>query len=189
MNLELSVSEAMSTPVATVTLETTAYDVANILKDKGIGCLVVVNESKKPVGIVTERDLALGVVSRNLKSKEVLVREIVSSKLISISPKSTLMDAARKMDAENVKRLPVIEGDELLGIVTVSDITKVSPELFNIMVETTEIHSGDYGYPKEEVIEGICEICGSPNSVNYINGRYICKNCNEDSEGDEEEEY
>ena len=74
---------------------------ANILKDKGIGCLVVVNESKKPVGIVTERDLALGVVSRNLKSKEVLVREIVSSKLISISPKSTLMDAARKMDRNN----------------------------------------------------------------------------------------
>ncbi|MBA2847148.1 CBS domain-containing protein [Methanococcus maripaludis] len=186
MNLELSVTEAMSTPVATVTLDTTAYDVANILKDKGIGCLVVLNDAGKPVGIITERDLALGVVSRNLKSKEVIVEEISSSKLIAIAPKSTLMDAARKMDTENVKRLPVIDGDELLGIVTVSDITKLSPELFSIMVETNEIHNSEYPYSKNEEIEGICEICGSTDRVNYINGRYICKNCNEDSEGEEE---
>jgi signal-transduction protein with cAMP-binding, CBS, and nucleotidyltransferase domain len=97
------------------------------------------------------------------------------------------MDAARKMDAENVKRLPIIDGEELLGIVTVSDITKVSPELFNIMVETTEIHSSDYDYAKKEIIEGICELCGSQDSINYINGKYICKNCREDSEEDEDE--
>ena len=87
-------------------MDTTAYDVANILKEKGIGCLVVLNDAGKPVSIITERDLALGVASRNLKSKEVIVEEIASSKLISIAPKSTLMDAARKMDLENVKRLP-----------------------------------------------------------------------------------
>ena len=186
MEINVSVSEAMSSPVETVNLNTTAYDAANILKTKGIGCLVVVNDLMKPVGLITEKDLVLKIVARNLKSKEVLVKEIVSPKLIYISPRATLMDAAKIMAEKNIKRLPVIENDELLGIITVSDITTISPKLFDIKVEVSNIRGeGDYQTiisKEEEYTEGICEICGSQGRVRYIDGRYVCDNCVDEEE-------
>ncbi|MBP2144034.1 CBS domain-containing protein [Methanococcus voltae] len=191
MNLEVSVTEAMSAPVKTVGLDTTLYEVANTLKEHGIGCLIALNDLQKPVGIITEKDLVLNVVARNLKSKEITVREIISSKkLISISPRSTVMDAAKKMDELTVKRLPVIDGDKLLGIITVSDITKVSPELFNLLLEASIIHTNEneYDFVKKEEMNGICEVCGAQDSVNFVNGKYVCRNCLESGFQSKEEE-
>jgi CBS domain-containing protein len=184
MEINVSVSEAMSSPVETVNLNTTCYDAANILRTKGIGCLIVVNDLLKPVGIITERDLVLKIVARNLKSKEVLIKDIVSPKLICISPKATLMDAAKIMAEKNIKRLPVIENDKLLGIITVSDITTISPKLFDIMIEVSNIRGEEEYQPpmgkEEEYTEGICEICGSQGRVRYVDGRYVCDNCLEE---------
>ncbi|AEH06847.1 CBS domain-containing protein [Methanothermococcus okinawensis] len=187
MELNISVSEAMSSPVETVNLNATAYDAANILKTKGIGCLVVVNDLMKPVGLITERDFVLKIVARNLKSKEVLVKDIASTKLIYVSPKATLMDAAKIMAEKKIKRLPVIENDELLGIITVSDITSISPKLFDIIVEFSNIKGAGNTYQanttnEDEYIEGICEVCGAQGRVRYINGRYICDNCLDEEE-------
>ncbi|MCS3901532.1 CBS domain-containing protein [Methanococcus voltae] len=191
MNLEVSVTEAMSAPVKTVKLDTTLYEVANTLKEHGIGCLIALNDLEKPVGIITEKDLVLNVVARNLKSKEITVRDIISSKkLISISPRSTVMDAAKKMDELTVKRLPVIDGDKLFGIITVSDITKVSPELFNLLLEASIIHENEneYDFVKKDEINGICEICGAQDSVNCINGKYICRHCMDSGYSSKEED-
>lgn len=179
MDLNVSVGEVMSSPVETVRLSTTCYDAANILKNKNIGCVVVVDDLLKPVGIITERDLVLKIVAKNLKSKEVLVGDIVVKKLISISPKSTLMDAAKLMSEKNIKRLPVIEGEELLGIITVSDIAKISPDLFDIMAEWIKINEKEdiNGTVEGDYVNGICEVCGSEGKVRYIEGKYICDNC------------
>ncbi|MBW9222378.1 CBS domain-containing protein [Methanothermococcus sp. SCGC AD-155-C09] len=181
MEFNIGVSEVMSTPVETVKLDATAYDAANILKTKKIGCVVVVaDDSMKPVGLITEKDLVLKIVARNLKSKEVLIKDIVSPKLISISPKATIMDAAKLMAKKNIKRLPVIENDELLGIITVSDIVTISPKLFDIMMEASSIKGDeDYmDYPMDyEYLYGICETCGSQGRVRYIDGKYVCDNC------------
>ncbi len=184
MDINVSVSEAMSSPVETVNLNTTCYDAANILKTKGIGCLIVVNDLLKPVGIITEKDLVLKIVAKNLKSKEVLIKEVVNQKLISISPRATLMDAAKMMAEKNIKRLPVIEDDKLLGIITVSDITSISPKLFDIMVEYSNIQGEDKYQTntcdEDEYTEGICEICGNQGRVRYVDGRYICDTCLEE---------
>ncbi|WP_245527630.1 CBS domain-containing protein [Methanotorris igneus] len=176
MEVNMVVSDAMSTPVITVDTNTTVYDVANIMKEKKIGCVVVVEKDSKPLGIVTERDLVINIVAKNLKPKDVLVKDIMTTKLITISPNATLMDAARKMAEKNIKRLPVVEGDKLLGIITVSDITKISPKIFEIMYEMSKI-GGELPYRGDEYIEGICEVCGSQGSVRLVNGRYICDNC------------
>lgn len=184
MDVNITIKEAMSTPVETVNLNTSVYEAANILKNKGIGCLIVVNDLLKPVGIITERDMVAKVVARNLKSKEVLVKEVVSPKLITISPKATLMDAAKTMAEKNIKRLPVIENEELLGIITVSDIASVSPELFDIMIEASRIEDKSYPYSAKpyENIDGICEICGSQGNVRFVNGKYLCDNCIDEGE-------
>jgi CBS domain-containing protein len=176
MEVNMFVSDAMSTPVITVDVDTTVYDVANIMKDNNIGCVVVVEKDSKPLGIVTERDLVINIVAKNLKPKDVLVRDIMSTKLVTISPTATLMDAAKKMAEKNVKRLPVVEGEKLLGIITVSDIAKISPKIFEIMYEISKM-SVEVPYRGDEYIEGICEVCGSQGPVRLINGRYVCDNC------------
>jgi len=177
MEFDITVSEVMSTPVETIKLNATAYDAANILKNKKIGCLVVVNDGMEPVGLITEKDLVQKVVAKNLKSKEVLIKDIVSPKLISISPKATVIEAAKLMAKKNIKRLPVIENGKLLGIITVSDITSVSPKIFEIMIEVSKIRDEE-DYPKDqESIYGVCEVCGSQGRLRYVNGRYVCENC------------
>jgi len=177
MEFDISVSEVMSSPVETVKLNATAYDAANILKNKEIGCLVVVDDTMEPVGLITEKDLVNKVVARNLKSKEVLIKDIVSPKLISISPKATIIEAAKLMARKNIKRLPVIEKGKLLGIITVSDIVSVSPKIFEIMVEVSKIRDEEE-YPKEQgYIYGVCEGCGNQGRLKYVNGRYLCESC------------
>ncbi|WP_172456339.1 CBS domain-containing protein [Methanofervidicoccus sp. A16] len=177
MEFDITVSEVMSTPVETVKLNATAYDAANILKNKKIGGLVVVDDSMEPVGLITEKDLVHKVVARNLKSKEVLIKDIVSPKLISISPKATIIEAAKLMAKKNIKRLPVVENGKLLGIITVSDIVSVSPKIFEIMIEVSKIKDRE-DYPREqESIYGVCEVCGNQGRLRYINGKYVCENC------------
>ena len=183
MEINLRVSEVMNTPVETVSLDATCYEVANILKAKDIGALTIVDNLSKPVGIITETDMLKNIVAKNLKSKDVLVKEIASLKLISISPNGSIMDAAELMAKKNIKRLPVIENDELLGIITVSDIIGISPKLFEIMKEASKMEEtyedtanyiSDY---EESTTEGICEICGYHGNVHYIDGQYICDDC------------
>lgn len=183
MEINLRVSEVMNTPVETVSLDATCYEVANILKAKDIGALTIVDNLSKPVGIITETDMLKNIVAKNLKSKDVLVKEIASLKLISILPNGSIMDAAELMAKKNIKRLPVIENDELLGIITVSDIISISPKLFEIMKEASKMEEtyedtanyiSDY---EESTTEGICEICGYHGNVHYIDGQYICDDC------------
>ncbi|ABR56215.1 CBS domain-containing protein [Methanococcus aeolicus] len=185
MEINLRVSEVMNTPVETVSLDATCYEVANILKVKDIGALTIVGGMSKPVGIITETDMLKNIVAKNLRSKDVLVKEIASLKLISISPNDSIMDAAELMAKKNIKRLPVIENDELLGIITVSDIISISPKLFEIMKEASKIEdtydeADNYVNTYEETTtttEGICEVCGYHGNVHYINGQYICDDC------------
>ncbi len=180
------VSEVMNTPVETVSLNATCYDVANILKERDIGAITVVDDKLKPVGIITETDMLKNIVAKNLKSKDVLVKEIATLKLISIEPNKNIMEAAELMAKKNIKRLPVIDKEgNLLGIITIKDIVNISPKLFEIMKEASKIEN--YGAEEEEqldnygessgVVEGICEVCGYQGSVHIINGQYICDDC------------
>ena len=177
MEFDITVSEVMSTPVETIKLNATAYDAANILKNKKIGCLVVVNDGMEPVGLITEKDLVQKVVAKNLKSKEVLIKDIVSPKLISISPKATIIEAAKLMARKNIKRLPVVENGKVIGIITVSDIVSVSPKIFEIMIEVSKIRDEE-DYPKEHgYLYGVCELCGNQGRLKCVNGRYLCESC------------
>ena len=98
---------------------------------------------------------------------------------------STIKEALEIIDKGAIKiALVVDENDKLLGIITVSDITTISPKLFDIMVEVSNIRGEEEYQPtmgkEEEYTEGICEICGSQGRVRYVDGRYVCDNCLEE---------
>ncbi|XRP97674.1 CBS domain-containing protein [Methanocaldococcus sp. 16A] len=188
----IPVSEVMSFPVITATKDMTIYDVANIMSEKNIGAVVVV-EGNKPVGILTERDIVKRVVSKNLKPKDVLVEEVMSKKIITIPQNVSITEAAKIMATHGIKRLPVVKDGELVGIITQSDIVKVSPELLEIAAEYASIKPEekdviplDTDEFTEEYINGICENCGYQGRVRLYHGRYLCDECIEEFEENEE---
>jgi len=95
------------------------------MKDNKIGCVVVVNESNDPIGIITERDIInnLTVEDANLRSQVV---NIMSNPIITLLETNSIMDALQTMTTNNFRRLPVINKEEkLVGIVTNKDIFKI----------------------------------------------------------------
>jgi CBS domain-containing protein len=170
------VREAMKGNPFTVKPKTSVKEVANIMRDNGIGNCIVV--SNKPLGIITESDIIKKVVAEDLKASEVNVEEIMSSPIIVIDPYAPLEEAMKTMGKCNIRRLPVVEKGKLIGIITNKDISKISPILHEISREWYDISKRDELYIKRQVFSGKCEDCSTlSTNLKNIDGRLLCEDC------------
>jgi len=117
-----TISKIMIKKVITCNANDTLQSAAKIMHNKKIGCLIVI-KGKNPVGIVTERDITCKGVANNLDSKT-RVEKIMASPLKSISPDSDIYYADAVMEKNHFKRLTVMRGKQLVGIVTQSNLIK-----------------------------------------------------------------
>ncbi len=160
----------MADKVLTAGPNTTVNRAAKLMAERGVGSIIIVKK-KKPVGILTERDLLMKVVSLDLKPSKVKIGKIMSSPIMTISPNIDITDAARMMAHSKIRRLPVVEKGILIGILTASDITAISPEL-------TELVSHSEMFEREEVGQSVCEVCGEvTTALSEVNGMWVCENC------------
>jgi len=90
------------------------------------------------VGILTERDILKQIVAEDKNSKETLVKEIMSSPLITIEPSATLEQAAHIMFEKKIKNLPVVLNNRLIGLVSLQDICKLQPEVLALLKQLME---------------------------------------------------
>jgi CBS domain-containing protein len=120
------VKDVMTPNVLVTTPDATAMDAAKLMASENRGSIVVLDNGR-PVAIVTERDLFKKVVAIGLLPKEVLVRDIMSSPLISVSPEEPLRVAAKLMTDKEIRRLPVVENDKLVGVLTATDLARLEP--------------------------------------------------------------
>ncbi len=120
------VRDVMTPDVLVTSLQATAADAAKLMAAEDRGSIVVL-DGGSPVGIVTERDLFKKVVAVGLLPKNVLVRDIMSSPLVSASPDQALRIAARLMSEKRIRRLPVVENERLVGILTAADLARLEP--------------------------------------------------------------
>jgi CBS domain-containing protein len=128
MSSEETVGSIMEKRVLTVVLNSNAKDCAKVMAKRGVSSAVVV-QSGAALGIVTERDLVSKVLSDGLDGSKVLVRDIMSTPLITIRPESTMTKAAELMAEYRIRRLVVVEPNgSLAGIVTAGDIARVIAE-------------------------------------------------------------
>ena len=116
------VKQIMNNFVVSVDSSVTATDAAKMMEDTGVGSVVVL-DNNLPVGIVTDRDFAIKITAHSYPI-DTPVRRIMSSPLISIDPDSDLWVASDLMSTRNVKKLPVIDGDKVVGMLTSSDLVK-----------------------------------------------------------------
>ncbi|MCP4201312.1 MAG: CBS domain-containing protein [bacterium] len=103
--------------------EATVFEALELLAEKKIGAVVVVEEGRL-IGILSERDYARKVVLLGRGSRKTPVREIMSPDPCCVRPDQTIDDAMALMTAKRIRHLPVVEGAELLGIVTIGDVVK-----------------------------------------------------------------
>ena len=119
---KIRVKQIMRNSIISVDSSATATDAAKMMEDAGVGAVIVL-KNNLPVGIVTDRDFAIKVTAHSYPI-DTPVRRIMSSPLISIDSDSDLWEASDLMSTRNVRKLPVIDDDKIVGILTSSDLVK-----------------------------------------------------------------
>ena len=101
------------------------YDALRMMSDKDVGALIVM-ENDKMVGILSERDYARKVVLLGKTSRETLVSEIMSTRIVTIHPDQTVEEAMEVMNSKGIRHLPVVEDNsgELLGMISLRDVVR-----------------------------------------------------------------
>jgi CBS domain-containing protein len=177
MTKEVIVKEAMKTNLVMVEPTTTVLEAAKRMKKNRIGNVLVV-EKKQPVGILTESDILKKVVAEGKNASEVLVEEVMSTPVVVADPYISLEEAMKTMGKCNIRRLPVIEDGELIGIITQKDISRISPVLHDISREWYDITVRDESYLKRQIFSGKCEDCNAlSTTLRRVDGRLLCEDC------------
>ncbi len=99
------------------------FDAIKLMENKHVGALAVM-EGGKLVGIVSERDYARKVILKNRTSKDTKVGDIMTSEIITVSPERPVNECMVIMNARRVRHLPVMEGDQLVGMISIGDVVK-----------------------------------------------------------------
>lgn len=116
---------------------TTVFDALTLMADKNIGALVVLEE-KKITGIFSERDYARKVILKGKASKEITVGEIMTSTVVTVRPASTVEECMTLMTEHRIRHLPVMEGEELIGVISIGDVVKAIISDKDFMIQQLE---------------------------------------------------
>jgi CBS domain-containing protein len=109
--------------VFTVGPDTSVYDGIELMCTKNVGGLLI-TENGKPIGIFTERDYARKVILKGKSSKTTTLGEIMTSKLITVTSDHTVEDCMEVMTDKKIRHLPVVDGDQLIGLISIGDVVR-----------------------------------------------------------------
>lgn len=154
-------------------------DAIKLMAKKRVGSLILI-ENNNLKGILTEKDIIWALSKKNDLS-DVKARDICSKKIITIKPSADINDAIRLMKKSKFRRLPVTLKKRVIGYVTIKDILRIQPELFEIAKESYIIKEHEDKLKRKhagvEFKEGVCEECGNFDMLYLEDGRLICEGC------------
>ena len=137
----MKVRECMCAQVSCVKPETTLKDVAKMMQENHVGCIPVCDQKNSVVGLVTDRDLVLRGIACNKDTNTTPVSEIMTTNVYTVAPDAEVTEASKVMCDCQIKRVPVIENDTIVGIITLGDLAN------NQEVKGTQVYT---------TVEGIC---------------------------------
>jgi len=111
--------------VSSIEPDKTAYDAMQLMADKKIGALPVL-EAGKLIGIITARDYPGKAKRLERTLREVLVKETMSSQVVHVSPDDTIKDCIALITEKRIRHLPVLENDQIFGIISIGDLSRAS---------------------------------------------------------------
>jgi CBS domain-containing protein len=128
------VRDVMSKDVKVVRSDTTMKEVVATMNKFSIGSIIVV-QGQRPVGIITERDILRRLVEPSLAPETMTARYVMTSPVVTINETASIEEAARLMAKKKAKRLPVMNNDKLVGIITFTDIVFKVPTMLSMLEE------------------------------------------------------
>ena len=183
------VKEVMNSPVITARAEEPISKIAELMRDYGIGSVVIMDELDRPVGIVTKTDIIKRVVAENLHPGEVKASDIMSSPLRTVGPDLPITEASRILTKEGIGRLCVSYRGKIVGIITLRDIIRIAPDLISLLEEKRRLREfARMRSPRKERAIGICDVCGRwSDDLLEIDGKFYCDECRADLQSESTE--
>lgn len=175
------VADIMTRSPVTIKPNMNLLDCAKTMVKKRVGSLLIVNK-KKLVGFISEKDILWALVKKSKKDlKEIKAIDISPKKIATTKPNITVKEAIKKMKSLKFRKLPVIHGGELVGVITMKDILNFNPEVYPELEEFAKIREESKKLKrvnkKDLGREGICEECGNHDILYNFNGLIICESC------------
>jgi len=124
MTHAIHISEILSQKggiVWSVSPDATVLEAIQMMADKNVGALLVTKDNHL-VGVISERDYTRKVVLKGRSSKDTPVRDIISGKIISVSPDHSVEECMRLMTENRIRHLPVVQGTRILGVISIGDL-------------------------------------------------------------------
>ena len=176
MKFQATVEEVMVEDVKTVKLDDSIKTAAIMMSKYRIGSVVVMG-GKHLKGILTAEDIVQKHVAQDMGEK---VSDIMTKDPYTIEPSKTIEDASRLMAEKRIKKLPVVSGDKVIGIITASDIIRVEPALYEILLEQLKIERPELARVRTASDTNQCEVCGNyTDDLEDVNGVWTCGSCKE----------
>lgn len=185
MQIGIKVGDIMTRNVISVKPTSTVTDCAKSMFKKDVG-LVIVQDEDKLKGVLTEKDIIWALTKKhdlsNVKAKDIMLRKITT-----IKPSRDIYDALVRMKNGKLRWLPVTNKGNVIGILTIKDILKIEPSLFDIAVgnvqikEETEKLKRKLGSEDGEswIKDGECEECGAYGLLYNEENKLVCEACSE----------
>jgi predicted transcriptional regulator/ribosomal protein S27AE len=173
----------MTREIITVKPDTNLFECSKIMVRKRTRSIPIADK-KKFVGFISAKDILWAIVKKTKEDlSKIDVIDVSPKKIITIKPNSTIEEVIEKMRKTNFDKLPVVQKNELVGIVTAKDILNFHPEIYPELKEFSKIREREEKLRKiktkkgEIVNEDFCEKCGEKNVLKNVNERMICSSC------------
>ena len=176
MKTGYKVADAMTINPVSISSDTSLIECSRLMSEKHVGAVVV--KGWNSLGILTEQDIVRKAVANNVSLNE-NVKRFMETDLVTVSPNTDIYDALIKMRNNNIRHLPVVENNKMVGLLTIKDILKIEPDLFELIVEKFELRE-ESRKPISHALpaEGICQECGKySEKVRGINNVFLCRSC------------
>lgn len=186
METGIKIGDIMTRDFISVNPDTSIIDCARKMMKKRVGSLIL-KEKGQLKGIITERDIIWAMTKKSKKDlKEIKAGDIAPRKTATIKPAADLYQALQKMRKTKHRRLPVVVKGRVVGLLTIKDVLRIEPSLFDTASEIIQLKQArkfPFKFPKpklkfwERDREGVCDECGNFDMLYKIDNRLICESC------------
>ena len=181
--MPIMVKDIMLKPL-TVDVEKTVKAAGELMRTNRRDAVIAV-KNNHPVGLLTDSDLIKKIIAKDIKPSSIKVQDVMSKPLVTVKPSDSMLVASRKMKHSNIKRLIVMDDGKLVGIISLSDIARSSPEMIDLLEYKLKMREGPPEI-REKFTSGICDSCGNyEENLELERGQWLCGDCREESESSE----
>ena len=142
MDTGVKVCDAMTIKPIVIGPTATVTQCAELMHQHKVGSLVV-EEDGHLVGIITETDMVRGCLAPGKDPRQTIAKDLASEHVVTITPDIDIFEALNKMQDYDVRHLPVTDEGNLVGFITMKDILRIQPQLFELLADKLEIREGE----------------------------------------------